>query len=126
MGEGKHCQGGFSFAEMARTVLYQTKGASQWGHITYDFHPMDVCKVPPCVFGGQVGDASIPAWVSPHERANFRSYFKYQRLQPSGVVTRGGETAYDLKRTSRFTLSRLEADMAGLTGPCNNASMRCR
>jgi len=78
MGEGKHCQGGFSFAEMARTVLYQTKGASQWGHITYDFHPMDVCKVPPCVFGGQVGDASIPAWVSPHERANFRSYFKYQ------------------------------------------------
>eukprot|EP00286_Rhodomonas_abbreviata_P018203 CAMPEP_0181309040 /NCGR_PEP_ID=MMETSP1101-20121128/11801_1 /TAXON_ID=46948 /ORGANISM="Rhodomonas abbreviata, Strain Caron Lab Isolate" /LENGTH=369 /DNA_ID=CAMNT_0023415497 /DNA_START=100 /DNA_END=1206 /DNA_ORIENTATION=- len=89
MGEGKHCQGGWSFAEMARTILYETEGAAKWGRITYDFHPMDVCKIPPCVFGGSVGDASIPAWVSPHERANFRSYFKYQGSFPTPPCQEG-------------------------------------
>lgn len=54
MGEGKHCQRVISFASMARTILYQTP--SKFGRLTYAYDPTDVCKAPPCVYGGSVGD----------------------------------------------------------------------
>ena len=75
MGEGKHCQRVISFASMARTVLYQTP--SKFGRLTYAYDPTDVCKSPPCVYGGSVGDPAVSLWVPPDARANFRSFFRY-------------------------------------------------
>ncbi len=75
MGEGKHCQRVISFASMARTVLYQTP--SKFGRLTYAYDPTDICKAPPCVYGGSVGDPAVSLWVPPNARANFRSFFRY-------------------------------------------------
>jgi len=75
MGEGKHCQRVISFASMARAILYQTP--SKFGHLTYSYDPTDVCKAPPCVYGGSVGDSMVSLWVPPSARANFRSFFRY-------------------------------------------------
>jgi len=75
MGEGKHCQRVISFASMARTILYQTP--SKFGRLTYSYDPTDICKAPPCVYGGSVGDSMVSLWVPPSARANFRSFFRY-------------------------------------------------
>jgi len=81
MGEGKHCQRTVNFASMARTVLYQTAGASRFHKLTYEYDPMDACKTPPCVFAGSAGDAIVQNFLEPTSRANFRSYFKYRGSQ---------------------------------------------
>mmetsp|Transcript_42854 Transcript_42854/g.99544 ORF Transcript_42854/g.99544 Transcript_42854/m.99544 type:complete len:342 (-) Transcript_42854:51-1076(-) len=91
MREGIHCHQAFSFAEMARTILYQTQQASKWSKVTYDYTSLSSCLAPPCSYGGPMGDHTLPTYVKPGQKSNRQSYFRYQGSLTDFPCTEGVE-----------------------------------